>query len=81
MIEIPIMKLHVSALLSRAERSLGLYTYPSDNPCAGYVTDGREILVLTTRKGYLRMKDEEATTLIEELQNIIEDNERFRKRK
>lgn len=65
-------------LLVQADRKNFLYTYSSDLRGVGYVTDGEEILIITTNGGYLRIETKDLKTMLEELECVIEDNERFR---
>lgn len=65
-------------LLAQADRKNFLYTYSSDLRGVGYVTDGEEILIITTNGGYLRIETKDLKTMLEELECVIEDNERFR---
>lgn len=76
--KIPRLKLETELLLAQADRKNFLYTYSSDLRGVGYVTDGEEILVITTKGGYLRIGTKEMKTMLEELNCVIEDNERFR---
>ena len=78
--EIPRLRLQLSALLYKAEQNLDLYTYESIIPRLAYITDGQEILIITGRRGYLRIAGDQIEQLTEELKTIKEDNERFRKR-
>lgn len=65
-------------LLAQADRKNFLYTYSSDLRGVGYVTDGEEILIITSNGGYLRIETKDLKTMLEELECVIEDNERFR---
>lgn len=76
--KIPRLELNVAYILARADNRRDLFSYPSDIYGAGHVTDGREILVITSCRGYLRLTHKQAKILIDELKNIMEDNERFR---
>lgn len=76
---LPKIKIDTCRFLRQAESCTDLITYDSEIYAAGYVTDRKEILIITSSRGYLRLKSEEAQILIRELQWITENNERFRK--
>lgn len=76
---LPKIKIDTSKFLRQAESCADLITYDSDIFATGYVTDGKEILIITSSRGYLRMKEDDIRQLIEELQWIIENNDRFRR--
>ena len=80
MTKIPKIRLQRAALLYKAEQMGDLITYESEIPKTAYITDGSEILIITSRSGYLRIPGEQVCRLAEELKTIKEDNERFRKR-
>lgn len=77
--KIPRLRLRISALLYKAEQNNDLITYESSIPSLAYITDGQEILIVTNRRGYLRIQGDRIKQLTEELKAIREDNERFRR--
>lgn len=78
--KIPRIRLQTATLLYKAEQMEDLITYESEIPKTAYITDGREILIITGRSGYLRIPGKQVKQLTEELNTIKEDNERFRSR-
>ncbi len=79
--KIPRLSLRLNSLLDKAECFEGLYTYSSDLEHTAFITDGEDILIITSKSGYLRLPGYQVDKLAEELKYIKEDNERFRKRK
>lgn len=75
--KIPRLKLNVSRILDKAEALPETLTYESNNEGTAYVAGKEEILVFTSRKGYLRLRIEEARQMMVEIGNIIEDMERW----
>lgn len=77
MAKIPRLKINLSAVMNSADAQRDLLTYDSKIYGAGYATDKKEILIITGTRGYLRITNEEAEKLINELKYIIENNDRF----
>lgn len=70
--KIPRLRLLIEQIANRAEAQ-GLTVYASSLPAAYLIRADEEVLVVTHRKGYLRIKKEHIQPLIEELANIQED--------
>ena len=77
MAKIPRLRINTSLVLNAADSRNDLTTYASDIRGTGYVTDGPEILVVTGMCGYLRIKNTDVDTIINELKWIKENNEQF----
>lgn len=77
MAKIPRIKINLNAVMNSADSQRELLTYESKIHGTGYVTDQKEILIITDTRGYLRIKNEDAAQLIKELHYIIENNDRF----
>ena len=69
---IPRLRLRIEQLANCAEAQ-GLTVYASSLPAAYLIRADEEVLVITHKKGYLRIKKEHIQPLIEELANIQED--------
>ena len=78
MMKIPRIKLKVGTLLFKADQHNDLYTYESELPGTAFITDGKDILIITSERGYLRLPGERLEKLIGELRTIKDDNDRFR---
>ena len=73
---IPKIYLDLEELMRYVDNNKDLVGFPSMLKGVAYATDGKDALILTRRKGYLRIDANELKTLIEELQWIDEDIER-----
>lgn len=73
---IPTIHLDLEELMRYVDNNKDLVGFPSMLKGVAYATDGIDALILTRRKGYLRIDASELKTLIEELQWIDEDIER-----
>lgn len=73
---IPTIHLDLEELMRYVDNNKDLVGFPSMLKGVAYATDGMDALILTRRKGYLRIDASELKTLIEELQWIDEDIER-----
>lgn len=73
---LPRLRIDTAQVLQRAEAQRDLVTYPSAIRGVGYITDGTEVMAITSSGGYLRISAEKLIDLIEELQYINEDTER-----
>ena len=76
---IPRISLALERIMTTAETYNDLVTYDSDIRGAGYVADDEEVLVITTRHGYLRLRQEEVPKLASEILYIAEEIERRRR--
>lgn len=66
--------LDVEAIARRAEAIPGVMVYASYLPEAYLIRlTNEEVLVVTGRNGYLRLRAKDIRPLIEELENILED--------
>lgn len=66
--------LDIEALARKAETIPGAMVYASDLPEAYIVRlTNEEALIMTGRNGHLRIKAKHIRSLIEELENILED--------
>lgn len=77
---IPQLHLDVQALIQRADLYKDTLTYSSEIRGTYYAADKQEILILTTQRGYLRIRVEDVDTLIEELEEIAENSRSWRRR-
>ena len=77
--QIPKISLPVERLLTQAETYQDLVTYSSEIKGAGYIADGEGVLLITTRRGYLRLQEEDIEKLATELQYIAEEIRRRRR--
>lgn len=77
MVSIPKIKLNVGRIMKRGDDITGLISYESDIRGWGYITDRKEVLVVTAQQGYLRMDQHQLELMLEELRWIYEDNDRF----
>ena len=64
--KIPRLSLRLNALLDKAECFEGLYTYTSDLEHTAFITDGEDILIITSKSGYLRLPGYQVDKLAEE---------------
>ena len=77
--KLPKLKIDKEEVMRLAEGIKGMYTYPSDIRGTGFITDNCRIVVVTTRKGYLVIDEEDVHTFMDELSYIVEENERRRR--
>lgn len=61
----------VGHIMTKAD-NFGAYTVESEKRGVGYVFDTGEIAIVTSQ-GYIRMDEESACKMIEELQGVLED--------
>lgn len=76
----PFERLRIEQLLQFAENCRDVTTYDSNNKGFGYIADleGR-LLIITRKQGRLLLNYEELEPMLEELQNIKEDIERWKR--
>ena len=74
--KIPQLGLDVETIMRIAEGTKVLVTYDSDVRSAAYIADEDQIVFLTRRNGYIRLKMKDAEKVVKELSYIIEDAER-----
>lgn len=74
--KIPRLNLNLEEIMEKADANKDLVSFPSSHKGWGFVTDGIDALVVTRTSGYLRIKEKDIETLIEELSWIKEEMER-----
>lgn len=73
---IPRLNLNLELIMRKADANRDLVSFPSIKTGWGYVTDGADALIVTTKSGYLRIHEQDLDTLIQELEWIKEEMER-----
>ncbi len=74
--QLPKLNLATEQILRKAESRNDLVTYPSIMSGIGYVTDLKEVTVISRRGGYLRLPIGVFQEVVKELDYICEDAER-----
>ena len=62
--------------IARHAEALGAMVYASSLPRAYLIRDDEEVIIITQRNGYLRLRKADIENLIDELANIQEDMNR-----
>ena len=73
---LPKLRVAVDQILVRADAKRDLVTFPSSLSGTGYITDLQDILIVTRRRGYLRIKKSDLEAMLQELEWIGEEVER-----
>lgn len=66
------VRINVNKILFSADRLKDVLTYESDIKDIGYAASKDELLIVTSSRGYLRVKVEELSNIIPELNEIAE---------
>lgn len=74
--KLPKLRIDIGRLMSHADLKKDLVTYDSDIRGAAYIADDRDILIVSSTRGYYRLRQSDVDKLIEELTWIRNEQER-----
>ena len=77
--KIPNLKLNLFSIMMNAENIKEAKTFDSDISGVGYVATKEEMIVVTTKGGYLRIDKDSIEPMLFEMENVLENMKRWKR--